>query len=121
MISPPNDFRDIRFSQNHNGTPVFESPNDWYNAFRQAVNNGWPPWPPVSLQEFLLADSMGLVRQNPQWIPCRDGLRLLGLPDTFGRIQEPWGEKTKERLLSTLLFDPEFASALRTIIRMEGR
>ncbi|MEQ9410941.1 MAG: hypothetical protein RIK87_24735 [Fuerstiella sp.] len=100
--------------------PRFNSADDWLSHFEHATKHGHRPWPPVSRDELLTADEHGLLEIHPEWVPCRMGLRLLKLPDCFGRTLEPYGEGFKERFLSTLNTDPQFASAVLNLIRGEG-
>ena len=100
--------------------PIFPSAQSWYDAYKQAINSGQQPWPPRSRHELLLAEELGLTQRHPQWIPCTDGLKLLGLPDTFGKVQPPWSERLKEGLLSTLVSDSQFRAAIRAAISQEA-
>jgi hypothetical protein len=93
---------------------------DRTDQFEHATSQGDRAWPPVSRDEFLLAEEHGLLEIHPEWIPCRIGLRLLNLPDSFGRTLEPYNERFKERFLSALHFDPEFAAAVLNLIHGEG-
>ncbi|MEZ6129904.1 MAG: hypothetical protein R3C59_14570 [Planctomycetaceae bacterium] len=102
------------------GSPEFPTPEDWLAHFDQAARHGHRPWPPVTRDELLLADEFGLLEDFPQWLPGRLGLRLLNLPDHFGRSLEPYSERFRERFLSTLNADPEFASAVLNLIHGEG-
>ncbi|MEZ6125388.1 MAG: hypothetical protein R3C49_19755 [Planctomycetaceae bacterium] len=51
--------------------------------------------------------------------PERLGLRLLDLPEHFGRSLVPYSERFRERFLATLVDDSELRTALRTLL-MEG-
>ena len=86
----------------------------WKISEQQA--EGRRPWEPATREELILADDEGLLLLNPQWLPGRQGLRLLGLPYSFGQKPRPWAEKTQERFLSTLTEDPEFLAAVRMLI-----
>lgn len=103
----------------HEGTPIFPSPECWLAHYREAIRKGDRPYPPRSRDELLLADERGLLKRYPHWIPGKMGLQLLHLPNTFGRIPKPWKEETKERLLSSMLEDPQFASAMLTLLRRQ--
>ena len=103
----------------YEGAPIFPSPECWLAHYREAIRKGERPYPPRSRDELLLAETLGLLQQYPHWIPGKIGLRLLGLPDSFGRRQEPWGEKAKERLLRSMTEDPQFASAILTLLRRQ--
>lgn len=100
--------------------PRFHSAEDWLSHYDYATRHGHRSWEPATRAEFLIADEYGLLEIHPEWIPCRMGLRLLGLPDCFGRTLEPYGEGFKERFLSTLNTDAGFASAILNLIRGEG-
>lgn len=92
--------------------PNFATPEDWLEHYEGSTAQGARPWEPATRGELLLADQVGLLDLNPQWIPGRMGLSLLGLPTHFGRTLEPFSERFRERFLTTLMEDPEFLSAL---------
>ena len=100
--------------------PQFRSPAQGLQHVEAATRHGHRPWEPATRAELLLADEVGLLEAYPQWIPCRVGLRLLDLPDSFGRTLEPFTERFKERFLSTLYNDTAFATAVLNLIRGEG-
>ncbi len=100
--------------------PRFETAEAWLEHYEHSTRNGHRAWPPATREELLLADEYGLFEQHPQWIPCRVGLRLLNLPDCFGRTLDPYGEQFKERFLSTLNADTVFASAVLNLLKREG-
>lgn len=105
----------------HNGRPPqFASAEHWLAHYREATTSGRRPWPPLTRQELLTAEANGILETHPEWIPCRVGLRLLNLPDCFGRTLDPYGERFRERFLSTLNADPMFASAVLNLLRQEG-
>ncbi|MEO2018804.1 MAG: hypothetical protein ABGZ53_31030 [Fuerstiella sp.] len=99
-----------------NGQPVFHSADHWLAHYHLAMERGELAWPPQTRDELLIAEQHGLFDRHPSWIPCSIGLRLLNLPEIFGRVQRPFGERFKERLLSSLVTDPEFATALHSLI-----
>lgn len=68
----------------------------------------------------MLANEIGLLEIYRHWIPCRVGLRLLDLPDSFGRTLEPYSERFQERFLSTLLNDKSFANAVLRLLESGG-
>ena len=96
--------------------PHFPTAGLWLEDFRAAKAEGRRPWEPATREELILADDEGLLLLNPQWLPGRQGLRLLGLPYSFGQKPRPWAEKAQERFLSTLTEDPEFLAAVRMLI-----
>ena len=106
--------------QSRDGQPLFPSAELWLKHFEHSTRHGHRPWPPRTRDELLLADELGLLEAYPQWIPCSVGLRLLDLPDSFGRTLEPFTERFKERFLSTLYNDTIFATAVLNLIRGEG-
>ena len=101
-------------------SPRFQSAEHWLQHYDDATKHGHHPWPPRTRDELSLADEVGLIETHPQWSPCQVGLRLLNLPDCFGRTLEPFPERFKERFLQTLNSDEEFASAVFNLIHEEG-
>ena len=100
--------------------PRFQSAEHWLAHYYDSIERGDLPWPPSTRDELLLADDAGLLETHSHWIPSRIGLRLLQLPEHFGRTLEPYGERFKERFLQTLISDDEFASAIFNLIQGEG-
>ena len=96
--------------------PHFPTAGHWLEHYRAAIAEGLRPWEPAIREELIRADDEGLLLLNPQWLPGRQGLRLLGLPYSFGQKPRPWAEKAQERFLSTLTEDPEFLAAVRMLI-----
>jgi hypothetical protein len=96
--------------------PHFPTAGLWLEDYRAAKAEGRRPWEPTTREELILADDEKLLLLNPQWLPGRQGLRLLGLPDAFGRQPRPWTERSQERFLATLHQDPEFLAAVRVLI-----
>ena len=97
--------------------PRFESAEHWLAHYHDSTNRGQRPWPPTSRDELVLAEELGLLEIHSEWIPNRIGLRLLGLPDFFGRQLEPFAERFRERFLTTLNADHEFATAVLNLIQ----
>lgn len=97
--------------------PRFETAEHWLEHYHDATKHGQHPWPPTTRDELLLAEELGLLEFHPEWIPNRIGLRLLGLPDFFGRQLEPFPERFRERFLATLNADDEFAAAVLNLIQ----
>lgn len=100
--------------------PRFASAEDWLIHYEQAIEQGHRPWEPTTRDELVLAEEHGVLELNPHWIPGRLGLRLLDLPEHFGRSLEPYSERFRERFLSTLNADPDFASAVLNLIHGRG-
>lgn len=100
--------------------PRFQSAEHWRRHYDDATKHGHRPWPPTTRDELLLADELGLLESHPEWIPCQVGLRLLQLPECFGRVLVPFPERFKERFLQTLDSDDEFASAVRNLVHGEA-
>lgn len=96
--------------------PNFPSADSWYSAYQSALERGERPWPPKLRDELLLAEALGLILSHPYWIPGRQGLQMLGLPETFGRVQPAWPEAIKEQLLSSLWDDPQYVLAFRSVL-----
>ncbi len=97
--------------------PAFESPKHWLEHYNEAVTAGRVPWPPETQGEFLLADEHGLLDTHPYWIPCKVGLRMLGLREGFGRTLTAMSERWRERVIITMVEDSEFCSAVATCLR----
>ncbi|MCX7386605.1 MAG: hypothetical protein NTX48_08070 [Planctomycetales bacterium] len=96
---------------------MFLSPEEWFQHYEDCRESGHPAWEPATRDELLLAESQGLLACHPEWLPCRRGLRLLGLPHWFGRSQRPLSPLWRERFLQTLLDDPDTLAAVRAIIQ----
>ena len=107
---------DIVAKNSIDAQPVFSSPEKWlahYHAETAAGRRAWPPW---SRDELLLADREGLIDLHPEWIPGKQGLRMLDLPPFFGRRLPEFGPRFRERFLCTVHAVPEFQSAIRQLI-----
>lgn len=100
--------------------PTFDSPEHWLEHFQESTANGERPWQPGTRGELMLADELGLIEEHPEWIPGQIGLRLLGLPDHFGRTLEPHSERFRERFLATLVQDADFCSAVANCLNVNG-
>lgn len=109
MISDHKRFHDVE-------QPVFLNPDSWLEHYRDSLAAGRTPWPPWSRDELLLAEREGLLEQNPQWLPGQQGLRMLGLPPFFGRGLPAYGDRFRERLLTTIHTVPEFSLAIKRMI-----
>ena len=61
-----------------------------------------------------------LVENYPghQCLPPRKGMRHLGLPAFYGRLKSH-SEMWRERVVLTAIENPDFAKALRLVLRME--
>ncbi len=99
--------------------PDFQHPEDWLAHFKQCRAAGHRPWEPATREELLLAESVGILEQHPEWIPGAVGLRMLGLPDWFGRSQSPFSPRWAERFLQTFVADPELRSAFQRLTNSE--
>ena len=99
--------------------PDFQHPEDRLAHFKQCCDAGHHPWEPATRDELLLAESIGILEQHPEWIPGAMGLRLLGLPDWFGRSQSPFSPRWAERFLQTFVADPELRSAFQRLMNSE--
>ncbi len=96
--------------------PMFLTPEEWLEHWEHCLNNGRRAWEPATRDELLLAESIGLLANHPEWIPCAVGLRLLDLPLWFGRKQSSLSPLWRERFIQTLLDDPDTTAAIRAII-----
>jgi len=96
--------------------PMFLSPNEWLDHYEECVRDGRRACEPATRKELLLAESMGILANHPEWIPCRVGLRLLDLPHWFGRRQEPLSQLWQERFVQALIDNPGTAAAVRAIL-----
>ncbi len=96
--------------------PMFLTPEEWLEHWEHSVKDGRRAWAPATRDELLLAESIGLLANHPEWIPCAVGLRLLDLPYWFGRKQTALSPLWRERFIQTLLDDPDTLEAVRAII-----
>lgn len=96
--------------------PDFLTPGDWLAHYAQCVADGHRAWEPATRDELLQAESSGLLALHPEWLPCRTGLRMLDLPDWFGRRQRALSPLWQERFVQTLIDFPTTAAAVRTLI-----
>ena len=92
------------------------TPEAWLAHFHRAVAAGDRPDPPQSRDELLLADREGLLEIYPQWIPGKQGLRMLNLPPFFGRRLPPYGLRVRERCIETMAADPVLVAAVRKFL-----
>lgn len=99
--------------------PYFYSADDWLAHYEACQASGHRGWHPVSHDELMLADSLGLLALHPEWLPGPQGLKLLGLPDWFGRRQTIFSPEWTERFLQTFVEDPELRSAFRILMKNE--
>jgi hypothetical protein len=106
-------------SLSNQSRPIFASADEWHEHFEQCRSAGNRPWEPATREELLLAESIGILEQHPEWLPCSVGLRLLGLPDWFGRSQSPFSPRWAERFLQTFVADPELRSAFQRLMKNE--
>ncbi len=97
--------------------PTFASPEDWLRHYDEVVAAGRVPWPPETRGELLIADELGILNDRPQYIPGAIGLRILDLPNWFGRPLPGRSERWRERFIITMMEDPEFCSAVATCMR----
>ena len=107
-------FYDIPCSQSR---PVFEDAEEWLQHYRLCRSAGAVVWPPITRAELLLAQSTGLLSAHPQWLPAIQNLRLLGLPDSFGRQAQPLPMIWRRRVFQTLNDDPELCVAVADLLR----
>jgi hypothetical protein len=103
-------------SFSYTSRPDFDSPADWLSHYRRCRELGSSGWHAATKGELLLAEETGLLELHPEWIPCKVGLRMLGLPDWFGREPKPLSLLFQERLVVTLLDCPDSAAALSRIL-----
>lgn len=96
--------------------PDFDSPEDWLSHFYECRAEGCQSWHPATRDELLLAERRGLMELHPEWMPCKVGLRLLGLPDWFGRELKPLSLFFQERFVQTLLGCPDSVASIRRIL-----
>lgn len=99
--------------------PHFQHPEDWLEHYKQCRESGYIAWHPATRDELLLAESVGLLESHSEWLPCSQGLRLLGLPDWFGRSQSPFSPEWTERFLQTFVDDQDLRSAFRQLLNNE--
>ena len=99
--------------------PMFDSPEEWLEHYEQCRESGHRAWEPATGEELLLAESFGLLELHPQWIPCAVGLRMLDLPQWFGRKQKPFPPQWAERFLRTFVDDRDLQIAFRRILNDE--
>ena len=97
--------------------PDFKNPQQWLHNFQQCRSAGCKQWPPATRDELLLAESTGLLASHPQWLPAPQNLRLLGLPDWFGRQAQPLPMIWRRRVYQTLADDPELCVAVVDLLR----
>ncbi|HBC61218.1 MAG TPA: hypothetical protein DC058_08360 [Planctomycetaceae bacterium] len=105
-----------RVHDRSNDQTDFDSPEDWYRAYLEAVRNGVYLPRARTRDELVLADEEGILKRHPEWIPGRQGLALLGLPSWFGRPVEPLPEKAREAIVAAMLKDEGFAAAVSCIL-----
>ena len=96
--------------------PMFLSSEEWLQHYEQCRESGHRAWEPATRDELLLAESSGLLQHHPEWVPCATGLRILGLPEWFGRQQEPLSALWQERFIQTLIDNPNTVAAVRAIL-----
>ena len=96
--------------------PMFLSPEEWLEHFENCCSNGRRAWEPATRDELLLAESIGLLANHPEWIPCAVGLRLLDLPLWFGRKQSSLSPLWQERFVQTLIDNPNTLAAVRALV-----
>jgi hypothetical protein len=99
--------------------PSFSSVAEWLKHHDSCVASGTRPWHPVTRAELELAEELGLLSLHPEWIPGNQGLRLLGLPEFFGRRLPAFSPRWQERAIQTLIDYPETLAALRSLIMRE--
>ena len=109
---------DATTSKRHS-TSRFPSPAAWLEHYEHCVADGVRGWEPQTRDELLLAESSGHLANHPEWVPCKIGLRLLGLPDWFGRKQKPFSPRWAERFLRTFVDDRDLQIAFRRILNDE--
>ena len=102
-----------------NSRSDFHHPEDWLEHFEQCRASGCRGWHPATRDELMLAESVGLLESHPEWIPCKIGLRLLGLPPWFGRKLDPLSPAWQERFLQTFVDDQDLRSAFRLLLNNE--
>lgn len=96
--------------------PDFITPEAWLSNYESCRAEGKTAWEPATRDELLLAESSGLLALHPEWLPCRAGLRMLDLPDWFGRRQRPLSPLWQERFVQTLVDFPRTTAAIGTLV-----
>ncbi len=96
--------------------PDFLTPAAWLEHYEQCHADGHRTWEPATRDELLLAESSGLLALHPEWLPCRTGLRMLDLPDWFGRRQRPLSPLWQERFIQTLIDFPNTTAAVKALV-----
>ena len=97
--------------------PNFHTPQEWLQHYENAVRRRCVAWPPLTAGELELADDRDLLQLHREWLPCRQGLQMLGLPPWFGKSIEPIDELEREQHLVTLEADPKYARAMYRLLK----
>jgi hypothetical protein len=97
--------------------PMFLSPEEWFAHYESCRADGVKGWEPATRDELMLAETSGLLALHPEWLPCVAGLRLLGLPEWFGKRQKPLSQLWQEKFVQTLIDNPNTVAAIRLILQ----
>ena len=83
----------------------FQSDDDFLAAVREAILHGQPIPEPQTPDEL---EALALHHPELVWryLPSRECLRYMGLPDDLGKPVEPLPERQSKRIIKTLLDDP---------------